>query len=251
MPYQILPPTQGGTGLNSYTTGDILYASATNVLSKLAAGSNGDVLTLASGVPSWAAGGGGGGIGGSTGATDNAILIADGTGGSTLQAATSFTISGDQLLAPAGTTMLPSYSFSDSPTDGIAWFGQGDWTLVADTVSVIELASNQIAYNVLNRIGAGLTIGTVSVSTNYTVLGTDVYVGVDTSGGAITITLDANNVFAGGRVWIIQDTAGNALVNNITVDTAGSETINGNATASIITNYGVLRIIYTNNFFII
>lgn len=45
----------GGTGLNSYTTGDILYASATNTLSKLAATTDGYVLTLASGIPSWAA----------------------------------------------------------------------------------------------------------------------------------------------------------------------------------------------------
>lgn len=45
----------GGTGLTSYTTGDIIYASATNTLSKLAAGTNGYILTLASGVPSWAA----------------------------------------------------------------------------------------------------------------------------------------------------------------------------------------------------
>lgn len=52
-------PVQGGTGLTSYTTGDILYASATNVLSKLAATTNGYVLTLASGIPSWVAPGGG------------------------------------------------------------------------------------------------------------------------------------------------------------------------------------------------
>jgi len=44
----------GGTGQSTYTTGDILYASATNTLSKLAAGTNGYVLTLAAGVPSWA-----------------------------------------------------------------------------------------------------------------------------------------------------------------------------------------------------
>jgi hypothetical protein len=46
---------RGGTGLFSYATGDIIYASATNTLSKLAAGTNGYVLTLASGLPSWAA----------------------------------------------------------------------------------------------------------------------------------------------------------------------------------------------------
>jgi len=49
-----LGATSGGTGLTSYTTGDIIYASATNTLSKLAAGTNGQILTLASGIPSWA-----------------------------------------------------------------------------------------------------------------------------------------------------------------------------------------------------
>ena len=40
--------------------GDILYASGANTLAKLAKGSDDDVLTLASGVPSWAASAGGG-----------------------------------------------------------------------------------------------------------------------------------------------------------------------------------------------
>ncbi len=47
-------PTFGGTGLTSYTTGDTLYASASNTLSKLPVGTNGQVLTLAAGIPSWA-----------------------------------------------------------------------------------------------------------------------------------------------------------------------------------------------------
>lgn len=66
-----LSETQGGTGKSTYTTGDILYASGTNTLSKLSATTNGYVLTLASGVPTWAAsaGGGSGGI-----TEDQAIL---------------------------------------------------------------------------------------------------------------------------------------------------------------------------------
>jgi hypothetical protein len=47
--------TSGGTGLTSYATGDILYASATNTLSKLSAGTDGYLLTLSSGAPTWAA----------------------------------------------------------------------------------------------------------------------------------------------------------------------------------------------------
>ena len=46
--------TKGGTGLTSYTTGDIIYASASNTLSKLTAGTDGQILTLASGIPTWA-----------------------------------------------------------------------------------------------------------------------------------------------------------------------------------------------------
>lgn len=52
--------THGGTNQTSYATGDILYASATNTLSKLAATTDGYVLTLASGIPTWAAAASGG-----------------------------------------------------------------------------------------------------------------------------------------------------------------------------------------------
>lgn len=54
-----LVATSGGTAQSTYTTGDILYASATNTLSKLTVGSTGQVLTVASGIPSWAAASGG------------------------------------------------------------------------------------------------------------------------------------------------------------------------------------------------
>ena len=51
----IVAAANGGTAQSTYTTGDILYASATNTLSKLPVGSTGQVLTVASGAPSWAA----------------------------------------------------------------------------------------------------------------------------------------------------------------------------------------------------
>lgn len=54
-----LSNARGGTGTGTYTTGDILYASATNTLSKLPIGTTGQVLTVSGGVPSWAAAGGG------------------------------------------------------------------------------------------------------------------------------------------------------------------------------------------------
>jgi len=52
-------PTFGGTGQTTYATGDILYASAANTLSKLAATTNGFVLQLVAGIPAWVAPSGG------------------------------------------------------------------------------------------------------------------------------------------------------------------------------------------------
>ena len=49
-----LPATNGGTAQSTYTTGDTIYASATNTLSKLTVGSTGQVLTVAGGIPTWA-----------------------------------------------------------------------------------------------------------------------------------------------------------------------------------------------------
>ena len=46
--------TYGGTAQTEYATGDTLYASGADTLSKLAAGSDTQVLTLAGGVPTWA-----------------------------------------------------------------------------------------------------------------------------------------------------------------------------------------------------
>ena len=49
-----LPVTKGGTGLISVASGDILYASAANTIVARAKGNDGQVLTLASGFPTWA-----------------------------------------------------------------------------------------------------------------------------------------------------------------------------------------------------
>ena len=106
----------GGTGITSYSTGDIVYASATNTLSKLTAGTNGYVLTLASGVPSWAAAGGGG-----SGLTVGTTTITGGTTGRILydnsgvvgELAT--TGSGNVVLATSPTLVTPILG---TPTSG-------------------------------------------------------------------------------------------------------------------------------------
>jgi len=48
-----LPEANGGTAQTTYTTGDLLYASGANTLSKLAVGTTGQVLKVAAGAPAW------------------------------------------------------------------------------------------------------------------------------------------------------------------------------------------------------
>lgn len=58
----ILPVAHGGLGLTSVTTGGIVYGSSPNIYSVLGAGGEGEVLTMSSGIPSWATVTGAGGI---------------------------------------------------------------------------------------------------------------------------------------------------------------------------------------------
>lgn len=65
----------GGTGFTTYTTGDMLYASAANTLSKLSIGATNKFLTVIGGIPTWSTST----IPTSAGATANLFLRSDGT----------------------------------------------------------------------------------------------------------------------------------------------------------------------------
>jgi hypothetical protein len=62
-----------------------------------------------------------------------------------------------------------------------------------------------------------------------------------TTTGAVTITLPTAQAVANRRI-VIKDAAGNAVTNNITVQTGGSELIDGAATAVISTNYAAISL---------
>lgn len=119
-------PTFGGTGQTTYTTGDILYASASNTLSKLAVGSNGNVLTLAAGIPSWAAatGGGGGGV----------ASWVDVTGTTQAMAASTGYIADNASLV---TLTLPS-TVAQGTVIRVAGNGAGGWKIAQNASQVIN-----------------------------------------------------------------------------------------------------------------
>ena len=78
----------------------------------------------------------------------------------------------------------------------------------------------------------------VDVAANYTMDDSaDYIVGVDSTGGAYTITLPTA---VEGKIVIVKD-LGNAGANNVTVDPAGAATIDGAPNVAIAANYGVVR----------
>ena len=84
----------------------------------------------------------------------------------------------------------------------------------------------------------------VSAAT-YTVLATDTLLGVTyTSTGAVTLTLPAATAYINKFLNII-DEGGNAQTNNITINRAGSDTINGGTSVVMNKNYQSLQL-YSN-----
>lgn len=98
-----------------------------------------------------------------------------------------------------------------------------------------------------------LTLPTPVISATHTIAKTEKILHVTyPATGAVSIEIPS--AFATG-VWYpvdIKDASGNAGVNNITITTEGSETIDGAATAVINSNYSAIKI-YTDgtNFFIL
>ena len=185
-----LPTAAGGTGLTTYTTGDIIYASATNTLSKLAAGTNGYVLTLASGIPSWAA--------------NNAA---------TTRTVNTFTATASQ------TTFTVSYTVGliDVYRNGVK-LAETDYTANNGTTVVLNTGANSgdtvetVAYSALS-IGTGVTsfsTGTTGLtptsgSGNITLAGT---LNVANGGtGTSTAFTTGSVVFAGASGTYTQDNA--------------------------------------------
>lgn len=168
-----LIPANGGTGQTGYTVGDILYADSTTTLTKLGVGSNGQVLKVASGVPSWAADANAGG-------TVTSIVAGTGLTGGTI------TTSGTIAVDYAGTNnfILEAQDLSSSNIE------DGFKILYSDT-------SNDVSFGNVSDLPFTANVGTVTAVTATAPLVATV------TGSAIDISIPAATTSANGYLTAV------------------------------------------------
>ena len=136
-----LGETNGGTNQSTYATGDILYASNTNTLSKLAADADGMVLKLSSGKPAWGAASGTGDVSkvGTTVENELGVWTGDGTLGSEAN----LTYDGTSLTVKGATPMVLEGA-SGTYTTSIAVTDQGEDRTITlpDATGTVSLTSH-------------------------------------------------------------------------------------------------------------
>jgi hypothetical protein len=193
----------GGTGLTSYTTGDLLYSSATNTLSKLAIGSNATVLTSSGTAPQWTASTGTGNI---VRATSPTLVTPD------IGSATATSITGTTLNINDNTTSTTVIGAFTSSTTNIS-------------------VDNSLGFiNISEFGGGGINIdssSTVNIGDISGQGGTGEYVIIDPSSynistGSMGITTSSLN-----------SPAINCSTNNTIISTSGVATLTTTATTQV------------------
>ena len=258
----------GGTGLISYTTGDLIYSSATNVLGQLGIGSDTNVLTIAGGLPTWDApvvntlaqtlvsGNTSGGTDITVSSGDNIKFLR--TNNLIVEASTIATVDrtvtfpdpgGDDDIAYLNSTQsFTNKTLIDNTNTIIArelWNGSGTGhvsTYASDppvTGQVLAAAGTTTA--TWQSLSGLYDIKVLSIST-YTLLSTDDIINVEyTTTGPVAITIPITSI---KKKYTITDTGGNSCDNPILVTLSGSDTISGEDSILLDINYISITIMY-------
>ena len=205
-----LTATRGGTGLSSFTTGDILYADSGSTLTRLPVGSAGQVLKVQAGLPSWGVdqtiGGGGGSDGifatssGKIYPLDTASVVLVGTE-ATSTANSIFEVSGQQYIS----TRLAIATTAPSVGAALAVGGSGYLTGGLG-VGVLNTNAGTLQTSGNAAIGGSLTLDS-ALAAQYGGTGSTTLTGLlvgNGTGSLLTATVSGPLAFSGSTLSITQ-----------------------------------------------
>jgi hypothetical protein len=115
----------------------------------------------------------------------------------------------------------------------------------SSTLQAIGAATLGSTLNVTGAtfLSGGLVLNHVMKnSSTYTITTSDYYIGLDTTSNAITVTLPQVANCTPGQTYVIKDEGGAAASNNITIEGAGSEKVDGQINQTINSNYASLSL---------
>lgn len=112
------------------------------------------------------------------------------------------------------------------------------------TYATKVLANGNLIQNNQTNLNGRLNLQTTAIAGTTIIAATDerIFFPVSTA-SARSITLPAISAVGDGRLYIFKDSTGSGAANNITINRAGSDTIDASATLVINTNYGTARLI--------
>lgn len=210
--WKVTPTSAGGTGLTSYTAGDMLYYATGTTLSKLAIGTADYVMTSSGTAPQWSqylkvvAGGTG-----QTTYTDGQLLIGNSTGNtltkSTLTAGNGISItngSGSITIARSGG------SYSSAPvtaTSNYTVTSTDTWIINNKTGSSLTVTLPSAS----SSTGRELTIQNYQAQTVISASSNVVYIGGGAAGTAILAASvgDSATLVSDGTNWVMMQYASN------------------------------------------
>ncbi len=127
------------------------------------------------------------------------------------------------------------FSFNTVVDSGASFLKQNILAMTTDGNVGIGTGTPNSGLDIQNSFALRRTATAISISTD-----NDIIIGVTTT--PVTITLSTTDTVV-GRTIIVKDESGTAGSSNITIDTEGSENIDGSATGiSIVANFGSVRL---------
>ena len=153
------------------------------------------------------------------------------------------TVSTTELLVEDLTVQMARGAADSSAADGAGMKIDG-----ADKSLTWSHSDQAFKFDADLYAAAGLSGRLHSISSDTSLGQGHFLVKVDTSGGAVTVTLPSS--MPTGKVFVIKD-AGSGATNNITIATAGSETIDGAASIAILSDYGAANLMYDGSNYLV